>query len=78
MTTGTFLRGLIHMGETRIAAGRVGEPPAVKLAERFDALGLPMGRLKTGTPARLDGRVDRLGQSRHAGRRRRPRRRSRS
>jgi tRNA uridine 5-carboxymethylaminomethyl modification enzyme len=55
VTTGTFLRGLIHMGETRIAAGRFGAPPAVKLAERFAALGLQMGRLKTGTPARLAG-----------------------
>ena len=55
VTTGTFLRGLIHMGETRIAAGRFGAPPAVKLAERFAALGLQLGRLKTGTPARLAG-----------------------
>ena len=55
VTTGTFLRGLIHMGETRIAAGRLGAAPAVKLAERFAALGLQMGRLKTGTPARLAG-----------------------
>jgi len=55
VTTGTFLRGLIHMGETRIAAGRFGAAPAVKLAERFAALGLQMGRLKTGTPARLAG-----------------------
>jgi tRNA uridine 5-carboxymethylaminomethyl modification enzyme len=55
VTTGTFLRGLIHMGETRIAAGRFGAAPAVKLAERFAALGLRMGRLKTGTPARLAG-----------------------
>jgi tRNA uridine 5-carboxymethylaminomethyl modification enzyme len=57
LTTGTFLRGLIHIGETRIPAGRVGEPPAVRLAERLHALGLAMGRLKTGTPARLDGRT---------------------
>jgi tRNA uridine 5-carboxymethylaminomethyl modification enzyme len=55
VTTGTFLRGLIHMGETRIAAGRFGAQPAVKLAERFAVLGLRMGRLKTGTPARLAG-----------------------
>ena len=55
LTTGTFLRGLIHMGEVKIPAGRVGEPPAVKLAERLLALGLTLGRLKTGTPARLDG-----------------------
>ncbi|MDX2157819.1 MAG: tRNA uridine-5-carboxymethylaminomethyl(34) synthesis enzyme MnmG [Hyphomicrobiaceae bacterium] len=57
LTTGTFLRGLIHMGETRIPAGRVGEAPAVALAERIEALGVAMGRLKTGTPARLDGRT---------------------
>ncbi len=55
VTTGTFLRGLIHMGETRIPAGRFGAAPAIKLAERFAALGLRMGRLKTGTPARLAG-----------------------
>ncbi len=55
VTTGTFLRGLIHMGETRIPAGRFGAAPAVKLAERFAALDLRMGRLKTGTPARLAG-----------------------
>jgi tRNA uridine 5-carboxymethylaminomethyl modification enzyme len=53
LTTGTFLRGLIHMGETRIPAGRIGEAPSVALAERLYALGLAMGRLKTGTPARL-------------------------
>ncbi len=53
LTTGTFLRGVIHRGEQRIAAGREGDPPAVKLGERLYALGLPMGRLKTGTPARL-------------------------
>ena len=55
LTTGTFLRGLIHMGDVKIPAGRVGEQPAVKLAERLLALGLELGRLKTGTPARLDG-----------------------
>jgi tRNA uridine 5-carboxymethylaminomethyl modification enzyme len=65
LTTGTFLRGVIHRGETRISAGRAGDDPAVGLALRLEALGLPMGRLKTGTPARLDGdtidwaRVDR-------------------
>ena len=56
ITTGTFLRGLIHMGERKIPAGRVGEPPALGLSDRFMALGLRLGRLKTGTPARLDGR----------------------
>jgi tRNA uridine 5-carboxymethylaminomethyl modification enzyme len=57
LTTGTFLRGLIHLGEQQIPAGRVGEAPAVALAERIEALGLRLGRLKTGTPARLDGRT---------------------
>jgi tRNA uridine 5-carboxymethylaminomethyl modification enzyme len=56
LTTGTFLNGLIHMGETKIPAGRVGDAPALKLSERLYGLGLRMGRLKTGTPARLDGR----------------------
>jgi tRNA uridine 5-carboxymethylaminomethyl modification enzyme len=56
ITTGTFLRGLIHMGERKIPAGRVGEPPALGLSDRFISLGLRLGRLKTGTPARLDGR----------------------
>ncbi|MFM9942883.1 MAG: tRNA uridine-5-carboxymethylaminomethyl(34) synthesis enzyme MnmG [Hyphomicrobiaceae bacterium] len=56
LTTGTFLRGLIHMGDVRIPAGRVGDAPAVALGERLSALKLAMGRLKTGTPARLDGR----------------------
>ncbi len=55
VTTGTFLRGLIHMGETRTPAGRYGAAPAVKLAERFATLDFRMGRLKTGTPARLAG-----------------------
>jgi len=57
VTTGTFLRGVIHRGEERIPAGRQGEAPAVALGERFYAMGLPMGRLKTGTPARLDGKT---------------------
>ena len=57
ITTGTFLNGLIHMGETRIPAGRVGEEPAIALSRRLYGLGLRMGRLKTGTPARLDGRT---------------------
>lgn len=53
LTTGTFLRGMIHMGETHIPAGRAGDKPSIALAEQLYALGLPMGRLKTGTPARL-------------------------
>lgn len=57
ITTGTFLRGLIHIGETRIPAGRVGEKPSVGLAETLARLGLALGRLKTGTPPRLDGRT---------------------
>ncbi|MEM9226245.1 MAG: tRNA uridine-5-carboxymethylaminomethyl(34) synthesis enzyme MnmG, partial [Pseudomonadota bacterium] len=57
ITTGTFLRGVIHRGAERIPAGRVGEAPAIGLAERLYGLDLPMGRLKTGTPARLDGRT---------------------
>ena len=57
ITTGTFLKGLIHIGANRIPAGRVGEKPAIGLSDRLYGLGLPMGRLKTGTPARLDGRT---------------------
>ena len=57
LTIGTFLRGLIHIGETTIPAGRAGEAPALGLALRLDALGLRLGRLKTGTPPRLDGRT---------------------
>ncbi len=56
LTTGTFLNGLIHMGETKIPAGRVDEAPALKLSDRLRGLGLRLGRLKTGTPARLDGK----------------------
>jgi tRNA uridine 5-carboxymethylaminomethyl modification enzyme len=55
LTTGTFLKGVIHRGEERIAAGRVGDDPAIGLADRLYGIGLRMGRLKTGTPARLDG-----------------------
>ncbi len=55
ITTGTFLNGVIHRGQTRIPAGRVGEAPAIGLSKRLYAMELPMGRLKTGTPARLDG-----------------------
>lgn len=53
LTTGTFLRGVIHIGEQRTEAGRVGEAASTRLAERIDDLGLPLGRLKTGTPPRL-------------------------
>ncbi len=56
ITTGTFLRGEIHIGERRIPAGRVGEAPSVGLADSLSRLGLPLARLKTGTPPRLDGR----------------------
>lgn len=57
LTTGTFLRGTIHIGDVQKAGGRIGERPSVKLAERIDAFDLPLGRLKTGTPPRLDGRT---------------------
>lgn len=57
ITTGTFLKGEIHIGARRIPAGRVGEAPAIGLSDRLYSLDLPMGRLKTGTPARLDGRT---------------------
>ncbi len=55
LTTGTFLRGLIHIGERQIPAGRVGEAPAVGLARTLERVGFTPGRLKTGTPPRLDG-----------------------
>ncbi|MCJ8323883.1 MAG: tRNA uridine-5-carboxymethylaminomethyl(34) synthesis enzyme MnmG [Rhizobiales bacterium] len=54
LTTGTFLNGIIYIGEETHAAGRVGDAPAIKLSEQLYAMGLDMGRLKTGTPARLD------------------------
>ncbi|MGI9481331.1 MAG: tRNA uridine-5-carboxymethylaminomethyl(34) synthesis enzyme MnmG [Hyphomicrobiales bacterium] len=57
LTTGTFLKGLIHIGEKRIPAGRVGEKPAIGLSEKLYGAGLKMGRLKTGTPPRIDGRT---------------------
>ncbi len=57
LTTGTFLRGLIHRGEEMIPAGRVGEEPTIGLAETLERLEFPLGRLKTGTPARLDGKT---------------------
>lgn len=53
VTTGTFLRGVIHIGEERRPGGRIGDDAATRLAARFDDLGLPLGRLKTGTPPRL-------------------------
>ncbi|WP_135468315.1 tRNA uridine-5-carboxymethylaminomethyl(34) synthesis enzyme MnmG [Crenalkalicoccus roseus] len=56
ITTGTFLRGEIHIGERRIPAGRAGEAPALGLSRTLARLGLPLGRLKTGTPPRLDRR----------------------
>ncbi|RFP91239.1 tRNA uridine-5-carboxymethylaminomethyl(34) synthesis enzyme MnmG [Rhodobacteraceae bacterium 63075] len=55
LTTGTFLRGIIHIGDVAYAGGRMGDKPSVRLAERMDGFGLPKGRLKTGTPPRLDG-----------------------
>jgi len=57
VTTGTFLRGLIHIGEEQTPAGRVGEAPAIGLARTLDRFGFALGRLKTGTPPRLDGRT---------------------
>lgn len=57
LTSGTFLRGLIHIGQTKIPAGRVGEAPSLGLSVTLGRLGLRLGRLKTGTPARLDGRT---------------------
>jgi len=57
LTTGTFLRGLIHIGERQIPAGRVGEAPAIGLSRTLENLGVALGRLKTGTPPRLDGRT---------------------
>lgn len=55
LTTGTFLKGVIHLGAERTPAGRWGDKPAIGLSDRLYALGFSMGRLKTGTPARLDG-----------------------
>ena len=56
LTTGTFLAGLIHVGLENFQAGRMGDPPSVSLASRLRELNLPVGRLKTGTPPRIDGR----------------------
>ncbi len=57
LATGTFLNGLIHIGERKIPAGRMGQKPAIGLSDRLYGRGFEMGRLKTGTPARLDGRT---------------------
>lgn len=57
LTTGTFLRGIIHIGDVSRPGGRMGDKPSVKLAERMDSFDLALGRLKTGTPPRLDGRT---------------------
>ena len=57
LTTGTFLRGVIHIGDVSRPGGRMGDKPSIKLAERIDSFELPLGRLKTGTPPRLDGRT---------------------
>lgn len=57
LTTGTFLRGVIHIGDVQRGGGRMGDQPSLALADRIDGLGIPLGRLKTGTPPRLDGRT---------------------
>ena len=57
LTSGTFLNGVIHIGDRRRPGGRIGDRPSIPLAQRMKALGLPLGRLKTGTPPRLDGRT---------------------
>jgi len=57
LTTGTFLAGLIHVGQSNYQAGRAGDPPSISLAKRLRELALPVGRLKTGTPPRIDGRT---------------------
>ncbi|WP_375260288.1 tRNA uridine-5-carboxymethylaminomethyl(34) synthesis enzyme MnmG [Palleronia sp.] len=57
LTTGTFLNGILHIGDEQRSGGRMGENAAIDLSQRLYGLGLPMGRLKTGTPPRLDGRT---------------------
>ncbi|WP_093092272.1 tRNA uridine-5-carboxymethylaminomethyl(34) synthesis enzyme MnmG [Shimia aestuarii] len=57
LTTGTFLRGVIHIGDVSRPGGRMGDDPSVKLAQRIDSFDLPLGRLKTGTPPRLNGKT---------------------
>lgn len=56
LTTGTFLSGLVHVGQSKYQAGRAGDPPSISLARCLRELNLPLGRLKTGTPPRIDGR----------------------
>ena len=68
LTTGTFLSGLVHVGLKNYQAGRAGDPPAIRLARRLRELSLPVGRLKTGTPPRIDGRtIDYSAMSEQAG-----------
>ncbi len=57
LTAGTFLNGLVHVGLENYRAGRFGDPPSLSLAARLRELNLPVGRLKTGTPPRLDGKT---------------------
>lgn len=57
LTAGTFLNGLIHIGLQNYSAGRAGDPPAIALGNRLRELPLTVGRLKTGTPARIDART---------------------
>ena len=57
LTTGTFLGGRIHIGETGHAGGRAGDPPSIALAQRLRELPFEVGRLKTGTPPRIDGKI---------------------
>ena len=57
LTTGTFLRGLIHIGDRKVPAGRMGEEPSTGLSKTLQSTGIALGRLKTGTPARLDGKT---------------------
>ena len=70
VTTGTFLRGLIHLGEQSWPAGRIGEAPSLGLSQAFERIGFTLARLKTGTPPRIDGTHHRLGRGRDAARRR--------
>lgn len=57
LSAGTFLNGMVHVGLEHYSAGRVGDPSSIRLAERLKEIGMPQGRLKTGTPARIDGRT---------------------